>query len=428
MRRLVTIKVKSIILLVLVLGLLILAGGCWNRREINDLAMVSAAGMDYIDGRYRVTAEIFRPGMPGGGRGGVPGRQSIIATGEGPTVFSAIRNLALKVPRRTYWAHGNVVVVGEDLARRGMEEVIDFWDRDPEARRSSYFLITQGQAADLIVRPQAGIERSLGREIAGLAKTSRSAGYSYVSTLHHFLVTMASGSTAPTLAIVEFSPQMQPPPPPGGAAPAGGGSGEGSTVSADSMLGVIKDEPVLTQTVRVSGVGVFRQDKMIGQLNARETRGMMWVRGLTSVNNTLRVECPAFSPAPVTLEVIRSRPKVVAKVIGGRPQVKVEIKAEGNLVDQGCADDLTVWNLWGNLEQQGANVIRGEILEAVRKAQELRADVFGFGEALHRSQPKVWAQIKQHWEDEFSLLPVEVEVEFKLRRSGLDLRGPGRGP
>lgn len=396
--------------------------GCWNRREINELAMVSAAGIDYVNGRYRVTVEIFRPSLPGGGQagGGTPGRQSIIATGEGPSVFGAIRDLALKVPRRVYFGHGNVVVIGEDLARKGIEEVIDFWDRDPEARRGSFFLVCRGQAADLVTRPQTGIERSLGREISGLAKTSRFAGYSYVSTLHHFLITMASGSTAPTLAMVEISPQLQPPPPPGGVT-AGGGSSGGTE-------GTIKDQPVLTKTVRVSGVGVFRQDQMIGELSERETRGMMWVRGLAGVNNTLLVQCPVPNPIPVTLEIKRARSKVQVKVDAGRLRAKVKIKAEGNLADQGCAEDLTVWNLWGNLEQQAADVMREEIVAAVRRARELRADVFGFGEALHRSQPKAWAQVKENWEDEFSLLPVEVEVEFKLRRSGLDLKGPGKGP
>ena len=36
--------------------------GCWNRRELNDLAIAVAAGVDWVDGRYRLTVQVANPG------------------------------------------------------------------------------------------------------------------------------------------------------------------------------------------------------------------------------------------------------------------------------------------------------------------------------------------------------------------------------
>jgi len=63
-------------------------------------------------------------------------------------------------------------------------------------------------------------------------------------------------------------------------------------------------------------------------------------------------------------------------------------------------------------------VIEGEAEAALSKARELKADIFGFGEALHRKYPGLWKQVRQRWEEEvFPEVPVSVEVTARLRRT-----------
>lgn len=111
-------KIAVLLLLLLLTGLL---GGCWNRREITEIAIVLGAGVDWTkDGKIRLTVQIARPGaFYGGGEGGAGGREptSWVVSAEGKTVAEAERNLARKVPRDIYWGHCIVLVFGEELAK-----------------------------------------------------------------------------------------------------------------------------------------------------------------------------------------------------------------------------------------------------------------------------------------------------------------------
>ena len=73
------------------------------------------------------------------------GRQVWIARGEGYTIFQAVRDMALKVPRRLYWAHCTAVIVGEQAARSGLTAILDFGDRDAELKRYISWLLGAGQ-------------------------------------------------------------------------------------------------------------------------------------------------------------------------------------------------------------------------------------------------------------------------------------------
>jgi spore germination protein KC len=56
---------------------------------------------------------------------------------------------------------------------------------------------------------------------------------------------------------------------------------------------------------------------------------------------------------------------------------------------------------------------------AIKAAQEdFETDIFGFGEVIHRENPKYWKKHKESWEEEFVDIPVKVNVDIKIRRIG----------
>jgi len=61
-------------------------------------------------------------------------------------------------------------------------------------------------------------------------------------------------------------------------------------------------------------------------------------------------------------------------------------------------------------------------MASIRKAQELQADVFGFGREVYRTNPRVWKQVKDQWYEIFAGLEPEIEVSVNIVRSGLKVR------
>ncbi|MGE6258324.1 hypothetical protein ACQKCU_10490 [Heyndrickxia sporothermodurans] len=62
------------------IGICILLSGCWDKKELTDLSIVNAIGIDKTEnGRYLLTFQIINPGNVaaeqsggGGGSGGIP--------------------------------------------------------------------------------------------------------------------------------------------------------------------------------------------------------------------------------------------------------------------------------------------------------------------------------------------------------------------
>lgn len=57
-------------------------------------------------------------------------------------------------------------------------------------------------------------------------------------------------------------------------------------------------------------------------------------------------------------------------------------------------------------------------MAAVVRAQELNADIFGFGEEVRRKHPGQWKNMEDKWDELFPGLEVIPEVDAKIRRTG----------
>lgn len=71
------------------------------------------------------------------------------------------------------------------------------------------------------------------------------------------------------------------------------------------------------------------------------------------------------------------------------------------------------------LEQKISRQVETEVMAAVRKAQELDSDIFGFGLAISRAQPQEWKQLEQNWEKLFPTVELKVHAICKIKRSNL---------
>ncbi|KJB84520.1 hypothetical protein AZ66_30790, partial [Paenibacillus sp. E194] len=113
-------------LLLLLLGLLV--SGCWNRREMNDLAIAVGMGIDKAEnGQYEVFVQVVDPGevsarKPSGNRAPVT-----LYSAKGNTVFQAIRRMTTITPRKVYFSHLRIFVFGEEMAREGISKPLDFY-------------------------------------------------------------------------------------------------------------------------------------------------------------------------------------------------------------------------------------------------------------------------------------------------------------
>jgi spore germination protein KC len=402
---------RTILLILLTLFILITQPACWDRKEVEQLGIVLATAVEPAPGgRVRLTVQNLNPGalvrgsaagMGGGGGGGIVGNKAYRnRSTEGDTVFEAVRELSRKAPRQLYFAHNQLIILSEDLARqRGVREVLDFFERNPQIRRTTWVLVGKGDLTSLLDEP-GRLETTPSQRIFSIINERFLTSQYAVQNLGNFTELMESGNTQPFTAVVEEFPNPAFPEDP----------------AHRFMEGHI---PEPHHEIKITGTALFRRDRLAGSLNPEESRGLLWVRGEVK-GGIIEVPDPEGKGGLISLEILRSKTKLQPEIRGGRIFVTVDIREESNLGETTGPLDLSRPETIKKLEALQAGAIRSEVESALAKAQqEYGVDVFGFGEAVHRKFPEQWKEIKKDWPDLFPLVQVQVVVDAKIRRTGM---------
>lgn len=383
----------------IVLGMLVLVltmnAGCWSRRELNELAIEVAIGFDKSGDKYRITSQVVDPGEVAAKEGG-SGRSPVITyQTTADTPFEARRKMTTMSPRKIYSAHIRMVVIGEELARDGIAKFLDFLSRENEHRADFFIVVAKGTSAENVLKILTPLEKIPANELFDSLKTSERvwAPTSGVR-LHDLISDLVSKGKHPVLT--------------------------GLKVRGIQEIGESKKniEDMDTPTkLQYTGLGVFKNDKLVGWLNETESKGYNYI--MDNVKSTVgHIRCP--KGGKVVLEVIRSKAVLKGKVKNGEPEADVEIRLEANVGEVECKDlDLTKTKTIFEIEAGSAEKIKEFAETTIKKAQKkYKADIFGFGEAIRRADPKFWKRIEKNWDREFPDLPVHVKVDFKIRRTG----------
>lgn len=384
----------------LALVLLLLTGlslaGCWSRVEVNDLAIVSLMAIEQADdGLLQIWLQVVVPARsagsqgPGGGSGPRPDLPYITVTGKGRTLLDASRSIQLSLPRRLFWAHTRVILLGENLARSGVRPILDFLTRHRELRLTNYLMTVRGPLESLLATPvdldllPAEYLREINRSRVGVA-----------TNVGDFARTLAAQGADPVTGVAEVVPPAE-------GAPAG-------------------QRPAL----KLAGVALYHEDKLTGFLDDRETRGIMWLRDEVE-RGTVTVQ-PKPLPGKVSMNWVRSKVKRRAQWNGSQVTIQVLADAEADVGEQSSALDLSDPAMLSKVEREMASEIQERMELALARMREENVDSVGFGELIHQQLPQAWKRLEKDWKQgKFQKTPVVIRVTAHIRRTGLSNKPRG---
>lgn len=169
--------------------------------------------------------------------------------------------------------------------------------------------------------------------------------------------------------------------------------------------------------IELKGTAVFRDDKLVGFLDERESRGAAWLAGnlRMAAVTVLREEGPIVQLANYASVRFSTR-----KDNGGY-RLHARVSQDGNLTAWPHPEQGITHTMLKQIETDLAEVVADEIRSALeRLRQEFNAGILGLGEQLRRLQPDLMATLD--WVEVFPVLVVEVEVRAAFRRVGLTIR------
>jgi len=402
---------RGVLFMVLTLLFMSLVSGCWSRREIDKLGFVGSVAIDQAEDPklLEVTAQFIIPkGLAqggamdmGGAGGGVGGSKVWLVSAKGPTVFEALFRLNTIISNYIFFGQQTSVIIGEKVARKGVKEVLDSFDRMPQLRRNIWVAITPGKAKDLL-QTSPKLQEVPSITIENLFNVLGITSVSYPSNLNSFFIALSSRSTDPIAARImvqqnkEFVPGIR-----------GQNVGE-----------------VIRKELKLDGAALFKHDRLAGWLDGRETRGVLWVQNKVK-RGTLTFPNPRGNHKFVTFEILTGKRKIHTVMKDGRLTVNLKIIIDSNLVAQTSDADILSRSLYNERENvrafQNAMAaeVKHEIFDALAKARKYKVDVFGIGERFYDEHPQEFKKLQKNWPEVFAKAKLNVAVDVKIRRVGL---------
>lgn len=364
----------------------LLLTGCWDRVEIQDRLFVMAVAIDKAKpdkgkrNYYEFTAQ-FTEARALSGKVSNPHISPVWnATTRGPSVFECIRLMAAtRVARQPYYEHLQVIIIGEDLAREGIDHALDLFYRDHESRRKIKLVIAKDAAKRaLLLKPK--LMPVSGQYIAKLTEE----GESKTARLPN------------TTSIGQFSSNYH--------------SGSNS---------ILPSITTHTNEVKMAGGAIVKGEKLVGWLTDQDVKTLRWINGSFSAGDEVIMKNPeGETPGYTTMEVKAVRSTVHPEIRDGKPVFSVFIRGEGNLAEDGLMHKPTGEKIKAR-EQLMNKSLKAKTEALIRKMQtQYRTDIFGFGEELRRHRYAYWKAHEKDWDRLFQNAEVRVEVQTYIRRIG----------
>ena len=396
--------------------------GCWDRMEIEDRANVLGISIDlespqaqqeeaeisHLTGRFppptksmvRLTAQIAVPGRiplgPGeggggggggsGGSGGSGGQKPIwVVNVVGHTLDDAMVNLQQQLADRLFLNHLRVIIISEEFARKGVENVNEYLRRNPEVRRAAWMFVSKGKAvATMDISPPLGRVPSL----------------YLMSTLDH------------AVSLGKFPNDFL-----------------GIFWSASSSLGQEPYLPYISvkgkDNIQISGMAYFKGNKMVGVTKPLEIGFYMAVKGMNPAGYIAAVPVQG-QKATVMVRASHRQSKVDVTLKNGRPHANIKINIEGEL-DEKSNMQVNLGNPEAirQIEHTAEELSKKTVESLIKDTQQHKADIFGFGEYLRAKHAKYWdteVKTKEKWAEIYKDMSFEVSFSIRIRRVGMTAR------
>ncbi len=370
--------------LLLCVALMLPLSSCWSELELDKLAIVVGTGLDVGDGpdSIKLTAQVVKAAELGSGSakggGGSKEKAYVNISYTDKSVLAITRGLTHVQNRKLYFAHSNILIFSRDLAKLDMAEGMDAFVRDYESRLNVYLLIAKGSASE-ILEEEVDLEKTPAIHLFGLMENQDANSETVVATLRDYVIATLGVSSAPVAPMVEL-------------------------YEVDGK-----------KHAKLDGTAIFKDGKMIGELDKTQTRGLLWVTGKVS-SGAMPLETEW---GQVTLQISRSSGSLKpVKAEDGTVRVRLKLQVDTFLENNETTQTMGDHDHVEMLKDKMKEAIRSEINGALATARALSADIFGFGNAIRRDYPKEWNKMKDNWDETFPKIELDIDLDIELRSTG----------
>lgn len=362
--------------------------GCSSISEIDGLGIILAMGIDSGgEDNYSVSVQMLNVDNE------VSNSQidSKVFTSTGKTIMNALYSINKRIGKNLNYSHMQYLVIGDELARKGIDQVIDFSLRFNQVRPNIPMFVTKNKAKE-ILNTKVSTNVISAFAVRDLIDIQKNAGYAEITSSLDYVDSTHTGS-------------------------------------GDTVIGEIEIDNLKTnqneKNYNLSGSAVFKKDKLVGYLSAEETRGLNWIKGNIR-SGDIEIE---YANSKISFDIKASSSKIYTYVNDNKNvNAKVEINVRSNISEMPSnINPNDKPQVLDKLEMKENKIIYSEVNMALYKTQkEFSADVFGFGSNLYARDYNKWSDIEKKWDEQFKNININVIVNSNIKQTGTVSQSPSK--
>ena len=379
-------KIRSAAKLLLIPVCCLLFSGCIKIVNLQDRAIVQGVGVDYEDGQYLVTMQIFSSDGSGGQTIIDSSKQNAkVITCRGKTISEAVEDTSISQGKDFFLGHNRLVILGESARKLPLSESLSYFINTMDSRADVNVLLAEKSASEVLnadinqgILPALTIEKTIQN-----ADDSGKISEVLLIDILRSLATEHQSALVPVIAVADDEAENK-----------------------------------KLKTIELTGMAVFSDGIYQGTLSESETRGMMFLRD--------EIEKTVYSVfnedfREISVELYHSNTKIIPDIKGDDLRFTVKISADGmvqeKVLEPGKTfDEQSVERVEDVIQEK----IRTECEDAFRKAVlEYKSDVFYLGDMVWRDQPELWKRLQDEWKENAGKIRLSYEIKVDIDRTGL---------
>lgn len=318
--------------------------------------------------------------------------QSVIYNGMGKSISEAVDDLITTIPHEPYVTHLKTIIISDELAKKGVQNILDFLLRYPESRNKFALYITDNEKAENTLKILSPIESFPSTSMLSNVKTSSIyQSKAIIVEYNDFVSIILEDGIEPILSSVKILGDIE----------------EGG--KTESL-----NQTYLAATLKTSNIGIFKDDKLLKISNNEETIGINFIKNKI---NELIIPIPCEDNY-IILNTENSETKTNLDFKDNKFNINLDISVKAVINEVNCKIDLQNDESIKKIASDGERIINEYIEKAINLAKENKTDIFGFGRMIYKNYPKKWKDLKDNWDNEFSNLNIDSKITVKIKGTG----------
>lgn len=352
---------KKLLLSLITLLIIFLTSGCYNYKEINQMAITSSIGIDKDETKneYIVSAQIMNSKESEDSEDS----QITVYSRKGKTIHEALRDLTLKSPRRLYGNHLSKIVLSEEVASEGIQNILDIFNRVTEVRNEFVITIVKDDKASDVLKVLTSTETIPAEYVKlSLKSADNNSGLTYTTKLDEFVSLYLKKGIDPTVPVLKIDKKSK----------------KGKTV--DNITTTDPISKIVIDSLAVTNEGKFeaflKKDEIIGYNYLRNQIQKM----------VIPVKCDDKNYASVSVQSNKTKSKI--KKENNKYTVTFYINVNAIITEYNCSKKLTKTKTLESLKKGSEKKIKSYIKKAINKQKNTKGKFLGIERLIYLDYPK----------------------------------------